>query len=67
MIDKRKVMNMKQAYEKSLAIIKTLEIKTEEEYNRLLKNYLIFNVESLKYMSRTRDFSKIIKIAKEVA
>jgi len=60
-------MNMKQAYEKSLAIIKTLEIKTEEEYNRLLKNYLIFNVESLKYMSRTRDFSKIIKIAKEVA
>lgn len=58
---------MKQAYVKSLVIIKTLEIKTEEEYNKLLKNYLILNVESLKYMSRTRDFSKIIKMAKEVA
>lgn len=57
---------MKEAYIKSLAIIRTLELKTEKEYNSLVKNYLILNVESLKYISRTRNFKKIVNIAKEV-
>lgn len=57
---------MKEAYEKSLRMIKQLNIKNEKEYNELLKDYLILNTESLKYISRTRKFKKIIKIAEEV-
>lgn len=58
---------MKEAYLKSLQMIKRLQIKNENQYNELLKNYLILNVESLKYISQTRSFKKIVKIAKEVA
>lgn len=56
---------MQELYKKSLRLIKTLNIKTEKEYNRLLKDYLILNVESLKYISETRDFNKIIEYAEE--
>lgn len=59
-------MNMKETYNKSLQMIKALNIKNEKEYNRLVQNYLILNAESLKYISRTRKFKKIIKLAKEV-
>lgn len=57
---------MKEKFEKSLQMIKLLEIKTEEEYNRLLKHYLVLSSESLKYISQTRDFNRIIEMAKEV-
>ena len=57
---------MKEAYLKSLQMIKTLNIKNEKEYNKILKDYLILNVESLKYISQTRKFKKIIKLAEEV-
>lgn len=57
---------MKKAYEESLRMIKVLNVKNEKEYNRLVRNYLILNAESLKYISRTRRFKKIIKLAKEV-
>lgn len=57
---------MKEAYLKSLQMIKELNIKSEEEYNNLVKEYLILSAESLKYISQTRDFSKIIKLAEEV-
>lgn len=57
---------MKEAYEESLRMIKALNIKNEKEYNRLVQNYLILNAESLKYISQTRDFNKIIELAKEV-
>ena len=57
---------MKETYNKSLQMIKALNIKNEKEYNRLVQNYLILNAESLKYISRTRRFKKIIKLAKEV-
>lgn len=57
---------MKEAYEKSLQMIKMLEIKNEKDYNKLLKDYLILSTESLKYISQTRRFKKIIKLAKEV-
>lgn len=56
---------MEELYKKSLKAIKLLNIKTEEEYNKLLKDYLILNVESLKYISETRDFNKIIEYAEE--
>ena len=58
---------MKEAYLKSLQMIKALNIQDEKEYNKLLHNYLILNTESLKYISQTRSFKKIIKLAKEVA
>lgn len=58
---------MKEAYLKSLQMIKRLDLKNEKQYNELLKNYLILNSESLKYISQTRSFKRIIKIAKEVA
>lgn len=60
-------MDMKSTYEKSLQMIRNLNIKNEKEYNKLLHNYLILNAESLKYISQTRRFRKIIKLAKEVA
>ncbi len=54
---------MEEMYRKSLKIIKVLNIKNEEQYNKLLKDFLILSSESLKYMSNTRDFQKIISIA----
>lgn len=57
---------MKEAYIKSLQMIKVLNIKNEKEYNKLLKYYLILTAESLKGRTRTRRFKKIIKLAKEV-
>ena len=57
---------MKEAYKKSLQMIKQLNIKNEKEYNKIVKDYLILNAESLKYISRTRKFKKIIELAKEV-
>lgn len=56
---------MKKYYLKSLKMIRILNIKTVKEYNQLLENYLLLNVESLKYISQTRRFSEIVKIAKE--
>ena len=55
---------MKENYLKSLQMIKVLEIKNEKEYNKLMKDYLILSAESLKYISGTRRFRKIIKLAK---
>lgn len=57
---------MEELYLKSLRMIKTLKIKSVKEYNRLLNNYLLLNIESLKYISNTRSFKKIIKLAEEV-
>lgn len=56
---------MKEAYEKSLQMIKALKIKNEKEYNKIVKEYLILSSESLKWISNTRRFKKIIKLAKE--
>lgn len=57
---------MKEMYIKSLQMIKVLNIKKEKDYNKLLHNYLILSSESLKYISGTRRFRKIIKLAREV-
>ena len=57
---------MQENYLKSLQMIKMLDIKTEEEYNKLLKNYLLLSLISLKYISQTNDFKEIIVQAKEV-
>lgn len=57
---------MKEAYTQSLQMIKVLNIKSEKEYRKLLKYFLILSAESMKAMSRTKRFSKVIKKAKEV-
>lgn len=57
---------MKEMYIKSLQMIKRSKIKNEKQYNELLKNYLLLNSESLKYISQTRSFKKIIRLAEEV-
>ena len=57
-------MDMKTAYEKSLQMIKELNIKNKKEYRKLVRNYLILNFESLKYISQTKSFRKIRKLAK---
>lgn len=56
---------MEENYKKSLQMIKLLKIKTKREYERLLDNYIILNVESLKYIAQTRNFKNIIKLARE--
>lgn len=57
---------MKQAYLRSLQMIKILNIKNRNEYNRYKKYYLVLNIDSLKYISDKRNFNDIIRIAKEV-
>ena len=54
---------MKEAFEKSLQMIKILNIKSEEEYDKLLHHYLLLSAESLKYIAQERDFYKIIGLA----
>lgn len=59
-------MNMKEAYEKSLQMIKILNIKTEREYIRILRDYLLLSLPSLQYITGEKDFDKIIKLSEEV-
>lgn len=55
---------MKEMYIKSLQMIKELNVKNKKEYRKLVRNYLILNFESLKYISQTKSFRKIKKMAK---
>ena len=57
---------MKEAYLRSLQMIKILNIKNRNEYNRYKKYYLVLSIDSLKYISDKRNFNDIIRIAKEV-
>lgn len=57
---------MKEAYLQSLQMIKILNVKNRNEYNRYKNYYLVLNIDSLKYISNKRNFNDIIKIAKEV-
>lgn len=57
---------MKQAYLQSLQMIKVLNIKNRNEYNRYKNYYLVLNIDSLKYISGKRNFNDIIKLAEEV-
>mgnify|MGYP004632552943 FL=1 len=56
---------MKENYIKSLQVIREYDVKTEKEYNRLAKEQTLLCSESLKYISQTRTFKKIIKLAKK--
>ncbi len=54
---------MKEAFERSLQMIKVLNIKTLKEYNSLRKDYLLLSAESMKYIAQNRNFKEIIKMA----
>lgn len=56
---------MQEYYLKSLQMIKNLNIRNKKEYNKLLSNYLLLNIESLKYYANTRSFKKIVEKSKE--
>lgn len=59
-------MNMQENYLKSLRMIKILKIKTRREYIKLMNDYLLLSVESLKYISQKDNFRQIVRQAKEV-
>lgn len=57
---------MEENYLKSLQMIKILKIKTRREYIKLMNDYLLLSVESLKYISQKDNFRQIVRQAKEV-
>ena len=54
---------MEQLYNQSFVLIKALNIKTEEEYIKLLRDYMLLSLPSLKYISATEEFNQIVEIA----
>ena len=57
---------MKNEFIKSLQMIKILEIKNQEQYKNLSKDFLVLSLDSLKYMSQKNSFKEIIKMANEI-
>ena len=57
---------MKEMYIKSLRMIKELNIKNKKEYIKLVRDYRILNLESLKYICQTKRFRKIRKLANNI-
>ena len=57
---------MREYYFRSIQMIIDHNIRSEEEYIKLVKKYDILSVESLKYISQERNFRKIIKMAKDI-
>ena len=47
---------MQEMYEKSMQMIKNLNVKSEKAYKLLLKDYLLLSSESLKYICQTKSF-----------
>lgn len=57
---------MKNEFIKSLQMIKILKIKNQEQYKKLVKDFLILSLDSLKYISQKSDFKEIVKMANEI-
>ena len=57
---------MKNEFIKSLQMIKILEIKNQEQYKNLAKDFLVLSIDSLKYISQKKEFKEIIKMANEI-
>lgn len=57
---------MKKMYIKSLRMIKELNIKNKKEYIKLVRDYRILNLESLRFISQTKSFRKIRKLANNI-
>lgn len=57
---------MEKLYQYSMQMIKTLDIKSEKEYNKLHKKYLLLSLQSLKYITNIKNFNKIIDLANKI-
>ena len=57
---------MKNEFIKSLQMIKILKIKRQDQYEILLRDYLILSIESLKYISQKSSFNEIVKMADKI-
>lgn len=57
---------MEKEYKKALQMIKIMKIKNQKQYSEITKYFFLLNIQSLKYISGTKNFRKIIKMAEEV-
>ena len=57
---------MRNEFIKSLQMIKILEIKNQEQYENLTKDFLVLSLCSLKYISQKNSFQEIIDMANEI-
>ncbi|MFR5951337.1 MAG: hypothetical protein ACLUG5_04540 [Clostridia bacterium] len=57
---------MKELYIKSLRMIKNLNVKNKNQYIKLVRDYRILNLESLRFISQTKSFRKIRKLANNI-
>lgn len=57
---------MNNEFVKALRIIKALKIESPDQYKKLLKDFSLLSLNSLKYMSQKKDFKEIIKMAEEL-
>lgn len=57
---------MKEMYIKSLQMIKNLNVKNKKQYIKLVRDYRILNLESLRFISQTKSFRKIRKLANNI-
>ena len=57
---------MEELYQYSMQMIKKLNIKSEKEYNKLHKKYLLLSSQSLKYITNIKNFNKIIVLANKI-
>ena len=57
---------MKNEFYKSLQMIKILEIKNQDQYKNISKDFLVLSLDSLKYISQKKDFKEIVKMANEI-
>jgi hypothetical protein len=54
---------MKELFNKSLDMIKVLNIKSVSQYNSLQNHFLLLSVDSMKYIAQTTNFKDIVKMA----
>ena len=57
---------MKELYQYSMQMIKKFNIKSEKEYNKLHKKYLLLSSQSLKYITNIKNFNNIIELANKI-
>ena len=57
---------MNNEFVKALRIIKALKIERPDQYKKLLKDFSLLSLNSLKYMSQKKDFKEIVKMAEEL-
>ena len=57
---------MKNEFLKSLQMIKILNIRNQEQYKNISKDFLVLSLDSLKYISQKKDFKEIIKMANKI-